>query len=135
VISQTDAMSNSAGNQLAALQSLGAADKSTILAVIDDAMKNYKSIHDWLIGLGFPEDNKQYTQMLEGAVIDSYESSKAFSDATLTILNNSNSAIQTIMFVDAYPESLDSITFLSTSQDVQYLVGVATFRYSYYKFA
>lgn len=107
----------------------------TVQFLVDQGMKNYRSIHDWLTGLGFPEDNKQYTQMLEGAAIDSYESAKAFSDATLTILDNTNSPIQTIAFVDLYPESLDSLTFLSTSQDVQYLVGVATFRYSYYKFA
>lgn len=107
----------------------------TVQFLVDQSMKNYRSIHDWLVGLGFPENNEQYTNVIESATITSYEAAQAYSDATLTVLDNSNKPIQTIQFVDVYPESLDSLTFLSTSQDVQYLVGVATFRYSHYKFA
>jgi hypothetical protein len=105
----------------------------TIQFLVDNVMGNYKSIHDWMIGLGFPENHEQYQSMLDGAPAGS-NLSKSYSDGTLIVLGNSNNAIQTIQFVDLIPESLDSLTFVSTSQDVQYLAGSATFRYSYYKF-
>lgn len=106
----------------------------TIQFLVDDAMENYKSIHNWMNGLGFPENHDQYQTMLDQSTNNGSNLAKSYSDATLTVLGNSNNAIQTVQFVDMFPESLDSLTFVSTSQDVQYLVGSATFRYSYYKF-
>lgn len=106
----------------------------TVQFLVDDAMENYKSIHDWMIGLGFPEGHAQYQAMLDESSNTGSNVAKSFSDATLIVLGNSNTAIKTIKFVDLFPESLESITFVSTSQDVQYLVGSATFKYSYYKF-
>jgi hypothetical protein len=105
----------------------------TIQFLVDNVMGNYKSIHDWMIGLGFPENHEQYQSMLNNAPAGS-NLNKSYSDGTLIVLGNSNNTIQTIQFVDLIPESLDSLTFVSTSQDVQYLAGSATFRYSYYKF-
>lgn len=107
----------------------------TVQFLVDQKMENYRAIHNWLTGLGFPEDHSQYSDMLEKSVVQSKSSlARSFSDATLGILDNTGSTIQTIQFVDLFPESLESLTFTSTSQDVQYLVGSATFRYSYYKF-
>lgn len=106
----------------------------TVQFLVDDGMKNYRSIHDWLVGLGFPENHDQYQDILDAAPLSGSNLKRSYSDATLTILGNTNSPIQTIQFVDVFPESLDSMTFVSNSQDVQYLVGSATFRYSYYKF-
>lgn len=107
----------------------------TVQFLVDQKMENYRAIHNWLTGLGFPEDHSQYSEMLEKSVVQSKSSlARSFSDGTLGILDNTGSTIQTIQFVDLFPESLESLTFTSTSQDVQYLVGSATFRYSYYKF-
>lgn len=106
----------------------------TVQFLVDEAMENYKSIHNWLVGLGFPENNDQYQNVLDDAPLSGSNIKRSYSDATLTILGNTNTPIQTIEFIDLFPESLDSITFISNNQDVQYLVGSATFRYSYYKF-
>lgn len=103
--------------------------------LVDERMANYKAIHNWLIGLGFPQNYDQYInfQATDTRPMIS-ELAKNFSDATLSILGPNNLAIQTVSFVDAVPISLDSMMFQSTSDDVQYLAGNATFRYSYYKF-
>lgn len=106
----------------------------TIQFLVDDVMGNYKSIHDWMIGLGFPENHTQYQSMLDESPTTGSNVKKSYSDGSLSVLGPNNSIIQTIQFIDLIPESLDSLTFLSTSQDVQYLAGSATFRYSYYKF-
>ena len=107
----------------------------TVQFLVDENMSNYKAIHNWMIGLGFPENHTQYDSMLASAInSNSSNTAKAYSDAVLGVLGNTGNTIQTIQFIDIYPESLESLTFLSTSQDVQYLVGVATFRYTHYKF-
>lgn len=110
-------------------------DTLRVQFLIDEKMENYRAIHDWIVGLGFPENNSQYTEVIEGAALfGANEVAKSYSDATLVILGNNNMPIQVIQFADCVPESLESITFTSTNQDVQYLIGSATFRYTYYKF-
>ena len=110
-------------------------DTLRVQFLIDEKMANYKAIHNWIVGLGFPENNSQYTQYIEGASMPGIsEVAKSSSDATLVILGNNNMPIQAIQFADCVPESLESITFTSTNQDVQYLIGSASFRYTYYKF-
>ena len=107
----------------------------TIQFMIDAKMENYKAIHNWIIGLGFPEDYSQYTTVVGSAIPASLsEVAQSSSDATLIILGNDNNPIQTIQFADCVPQSLESITFTSTSQDVTYLVGSVQFMYSYYRF-
>ena len=102
--------------------------------IIDEDMANYKALFAWIQGLGFPEDNKQYTDMLARDTVNQTELSKNYSDAILGILSSSNNPTTAIRFVDVFPVSLSSLTFNSTSQDVQYLIGSASFKYSYYNF-
>jgi len=110
-------------------------DTLRVQFLVDENMANYRSIHDWIVGLGFPENNSQYTQAIGNiAIPGASEVARSSSDATLVILGNNNQPIQVIQFADCVPESLESITFTSTNQDVQYLIGSASFRYSYYKF-
>ena len=101
--------------------------------LVDSEMNNYKAIFDWLQGLGFPESYDQYIAQTKAELTVS-ENASAISDATLTILGSNSRPIRNIRFVDCMPVALSSMTFTSTAQDVQYLVGNATFRYSYYKF-
>ena len=110
-------------------------DTLRVQFLVDEKMENYKAIHYWLISLGFPENHDQYKDYISNVAIDGLsEVARSSSDATLVVLGNNNTPIQTIRFVDCIPESIESITFVSTAQDVQYLVGSVTFRYTNYKF-
>ena len=104
--------------------------------IVDEDMKNYTSIFNWMKGLGFPHDYKQYTDFIaeDNMGFTRAELSKNYSDAVLQILNSSNNVVSSIQFRDIFPVSLEALTFLSTSQDVQYLTGTASFRFSYYEF-
>ena len=102
--------------------------------MVDAEMKNYLSIWNWMIGLGFPENHQQYTDFLGTDPVGNTELSKNLSDGTLSILNNSFVPIQTIQFVGMFPVSLNSLTMASTATDVNYLIGQASFQYSYYRF-
>jgi len=103
--------------------------------LIDEDMKNYVALYDWVKGLGFPTDHTEYTQLLnEAQQQTSLELTKNYSDASLTILSSSNNPVRTIRFIDMFPISLASIQFGSNLTDVQYLQGNAIFRYTYYEF-
>lgn len=105
----------------------------TIPFLVDSNMSNYKAVFNWIRGLGFPENNTQYTEQVTSQLATS-EVQASTSDATLSVLGSNNQVIQTIQFIDCIPTSLDTLTFTSTVQDVQYLVANVTFRYSYYRF-
>lgn len=116
-------------------------DPLTIQFLVDEEMRNYKSIYNWLIGLGIPTSFQDYiafkssadASTLDGLLAGS-ELSKGYSYATLDILGSNNVSVQTIQFVDLFPISIESLTFQSTNTDVNYLTATATFRFSYYKF-
>lgn len=110
-------------------------DTLQVQFLVDESMSNYRAIYNWVVALGFPENYDQYVNFLNASdALTTSELAKNYSDATLTILGGSNNAVQTVQFHDLFPVSIDSLTFQSTNQDVQYLVGNATFRYAYYKF-
>ena len=112
----------------------------TINFLVDEDMKNYKAIFDWLNGLGFPESHNQYQNYVSQQNADSnYSTTKGsnstnYSDGTLEILSNNNNPVQSIMFADLHPTSLSSLQFIANATDVNYLIGSASFRYTYFKF-
>jgi hypothetical protein len=101
---------------------------------VDANMINWKAIHDWMIGLGYPESHKQYLSYLtadEKAKIS--EISQNYSDATLQVLSGQNTPVKTFTFVDCFPTSLDPIQFESKMQDVMMVSARATFKFAYYQ--
>jgi hypothetical protein len=109
----------------------------SIQFLVDETLENYKAIHEWLFGLGFPINNQQYTEFLAKdtvAIGINSEYTKNTSDASLFILTNNNTESKIVTFLNVFPTSLESVTFTAIDTDVQYLIGNATFRYNYYKF-
>ena len=103
--------------------------------LIDSTMQNYKAIHNWMVGLGFPQDNVQYETLINtNTQAGLGTGAKAYSDSTLQILDAMGAAVATVQFIDMVPQALEALTFTSTSSDVQYLVGRVSFKYTYYKF-
>lgn len=101
--------------------------------LVDENMANYSAIYNWMIGLGFPESNKQYSDYISSQK-DYTRLSRESSDATLQILGSNNQPIKIVRFVDILPTNLSSMTFQSTNTDVNYIVGNATFRINRYEF-
>jgi len=110
-------------------------DQLIVQFLIDEDMANFKAVYNWIVALGFPETYSQYTSFLTDEQRGSLnELASNYSDGTLTILNNNNRPSQSVDFIDMFPTNIDTLQFSSTQQDVQYLIGRATFRFSYYKF-
>ena len=117
--------------------------------LVDENLNNYKEIHDWMTGIGFPEDHKQFADVLATGS-DRFSRSTAstaavgsgkpaplseggiYSDATLIVLNNKNIAKTEIRFQNVYPTSLGSLSYDIKASDVDYLRVQASFNYMYY---
>ena len=117
--------------------------------LVDENLNNYKEIHDWMTGIGFPQDHKQFADVLATGS-DRFSGSTAstaavgsgkpaplseggiYSDATLIVLNNKNIAKTEIRFQNVYPTSLGSLSYDIKASDVDYLQVSASFNYMYY---
>ena len=129
-------------------------DKITFAALdmsflVDENLNNYKEIHDWILGLGFPSNNQQF-QDLQSAGSDRFPgSSKStattgtstpqplseggiYSDAILTVLNSKNIAKTEIRFQNVYPTSLGGLNYDVRQTDVDYLSASVSFNYMNY---
>ena len=121
-----------------------------ITFLVDENLNNYKEIHDWLLGLGFPQNYTQF-QNLQTDGQDRFpgttrstanvgRQSKVplkeggiYSDATLTVLNSKNIAKTEIRFQNVYPTSLSGLSYDIKLADVDYLQASVSFAYMYYE--
>lgn len=103
--------------------------------LVDEDLTNFRAIKNWLFALGFPQNHEQYTNFINQDQINTTnELAASTSEATLSILTNNSNSGKIVSFRSLFPISLSGLQFNSTEQDVNYLVGRASFRFSYYEF-
>ena len=102
-------------------------EELSIKFIVDENMKNWLSIYDWIIGLGFPTEEGQakYKKLSE--------TSELTTDATLTVLNSKNIAKTEIRFHNVFPTQLGGLSYDIKASDVDYLNVQATFAYMFYE--
>ena len=129
-------------------------DNLNITFLVDENLENFREIHGWLTGLGFPKDNEQFRN-LQNAGSDRFPTTKntglnkelgqirkavqddggLYSDATLFVLTSKNNANLEVRFRDLYPVSLSGLDYNQQETDIQYLTANVTFAYKIYEFA
>ena len=85
---------------------------------IDEDMKNYTEIYDWI------EENS-LNGVNKGQV--------ARHDMILSVMSSHNNVNKQFQFKDVFPTSLSGVEFNSQSTDVEYLQADVTFRYNEFK--
>ena len=113
--------------------------------LVDENLNNYKEIHDWIIGLGAPQNHTQFstlrdtgTDRFPGQTTNSPNNNAVpdggtYSDATLTVLNSKNIAVTEIRFHNIFPTSLGALSYDVQASDVNYLSTSVDFSYMYYE--
>ena len=101
-------------------------EELSIKFIVDENMKNWLSIYDWIIGLGFPtkEGMEKYKKLAEA--------SELTTDATLTVLTGNMNPQINFRFHECFPLSLSSIAFDSGGTDIDYVTADVSFRYDVY---
>ena len=90
---------------------------------LDENFEGYLSVFNWMMGIGFPKEFPQYASLEAG----SHRS--IFSDATLTVLTNSNLPNLRVSFRDAFPTFLSQVDFNTMATDAETLDIAASFEY------
>lgn len=103
--------------------------------LVDEDLKNYMEIQNWIRGLGFPERLEQFAELQEsGLVRGKYVNDRQniYSDGTLQILTSSQIPNFEVTFRDLFPYSLSTIMFDATNTDIQYFTADVSFKYTIY---
>ena len=125
-----------------------------ITFLVDENLENYREIHGWMYGIGFPKARTQFADLVannKDRFPNSGKNSKItdagkvkygadplgpiFSDATLNVLTSKNNANIEVRFNNVFPVSLSSLDFNQQANDIDYLSATVSFKYKLYEFA
>jgi hypothetical protein len=109
--------------------------------LISEDMSNYLELYRWLVALGFPNDYNQFSTFVKDRPSrfpfvtkqDGTSEILAYSDATLTILDSTNTAKVNIIFKSLFPTSLSALDFDIASGSVEYFTAIASFKYTIFE--
>ncbi len=101
--------------------------------IVDEDLRNYMEIHNWMRALGTPQDSAERTAWMEKHARLTPSEDSRFSDATLQVLNNNNIVNFDIVFKDLFPTELSTLPFDVTGSDNNYFTANATFKYTLYE--
>ena len=124
-------------------------DNLEIEFIVDEKLENYRELHQWLVGIGFPKARTQFSSFRkdESQTFPTVESVKGdvtnpgtpsgiqamFGDATLTVMTSKNNPVMEVRFSDLYPVALGGLAFNQQETDINYLTATATFTYKLYE--
>ena len=111
-------------------------DDFTVRFMVDEDLKNYMELQNWIRGLGYPETLKEIydLQKEETGIGNNTDSGlmDIYSDGTLTVLGSTQNALFKVNFSDLWPYSLTTLQFDATDTDVNYFTAEAGFKYTIY---
>jgi len=97
---------------------------------VNEDLGNYIELYNWIYGLGFPTDFKEFKDLKNNPGIgEGLES-----DGTLMILSSNQQPIMKIELEDMFPVSLSDLTMDSRDTTMEYLEATAEFRFKLYTF-
>jgi len=119
----------------------------SISFIVDEYLENYISLHNWMVGIGFPENREQFRTFRDVTsntpagggtpTVDRIGKATAdramYSDAFLQILSNKNNPIVEVNFENMFPISLSALDFSQAATDVEYMIATAEFAYQIYE--
>ena len=105
--------------------------------LVDEDLKNYMEIQNWIRGLGYPENTEQFDKLdKDGASIipRRYKQmgDQIYSDATLQILSSNMVAKFNVNFTELWPYTLTTLNFDATDTDIEYFTADVSLKYSIY---
>jgi len=116
--------------------------------IIDEQLKNYTEMHDWLINIGFPSAHTEFNAKarpdqfkrpqqtikdidVEGRLVADTDRD-LYTNIDLFILSSKNNPLVKIQMIEAFPTSLTNIEYSQAETDTSYAECTVTFAYSYF---
>ena len=122
-------------------------DDFYVTFLVDEELKNYTEMHDWLINCAAPEKRSQFrgkerpdgipkrpqTEIMDLVLGNVKQSDRdLYSNLDLFIMSSKNNPVVKIQMVEAFPISLTNIEYSHQESDVTYAECTATFAFSYF---
>jgi hypothetical protein len=109
-------------------------DLLSITFYVDEDLRGWKEIHDWIRAMTFPTNFDEYKQLgkLNTYTLASSTNKPQYTDAHVTLLTSSNNPNILFTFYDLFPVSLSTFIVSSTDSPENTITADVTFRYNYY---
>ena len=107
----------------------------TIRFLVDEDLKNYMEIQNWMRGLGFPESLQQiyeFQSSNEEFTQPDKTEMNLYSDGTLLINTSNDTMNYQISFRRMFPYRLSALNFDATNTDEEYFTAEVSFKYMMY---
>ena len=116
--------------------------------LIDENMKNYYQVHDWIRRICTPVSSQEFTYNTQDDAADDrrpyaprdkmnlpiWGDNQWRSDCSLFILSSNYQPVAEFVFRDCFPISLTTLNFDSSVSDVNYFTAECSFRYNYFDY-
>lgn len=106
--------------------------KLDLVFKVDEDMNNYRQIHSWIRGMGFPTEFQEYQDLVNRR---EFPGAGLKSDASLLITTNLKNPNIEINFQDCFPVALGAVDLTTTDTTVNYITCSARFTYTYFDIA
>lgn len=100
-------------------------DQLSLTFKVDEELKTFREIHDWMRGIAFPEQYPEYKNIKNSEF-------GLYSDISLVTYTSKNNKKIEFLFKKAFPVTLGSIPLDVTAQDIDYPECQVTFIYDTY---
>lgn len=107
----------------------------TIRFLVDEDLKNYMEIQNWMRGLGFPESLQQiyeFQSSNEEFTQPDKTEMNLYSDGTLLINTSNDNMNYQISFRRMFPYRLSALNFDATNTDEEFFTAEVSFKYMMY---
>jgi len=104
---------------------------------VNEDLSDWLEIHDWMVGLGFPDNftesiHKSFGPDSASGTATQSPLDRVYSDGTLHILTSDKNPNIQVTFKDMFPISLSSLQFDISQPDITYLEADVEFTYRSY---
>ena len=104
--------------------------------LVDEDLKNFMEIQNWIRGLGFPESVQEFRDLEKKGTLPRRDYVQSgddiYSDGTLQILSSNYVSKFNVKFTDLWPYSLTTLSFDATDTDIEYFTADVSFKYTIY---
>ena len=101
-------------------------EQLTLNFIVSEDLSNYLEIYNWLISIGFPENDTQFN--LNNSNVEPTENLR--SDMNIIINTNKSNPNHSITFRDAFPVSLGSIELDAAATSLEPIILDVSFAYT-----
>ena len=109
-------------------------DNFAMTFLLDEELRNYREIHDWMINIGFPYSHGQFKATKRRDEVERGGDLDLYSEIIITILTSKNNPKVRVKIHEAFPISLSGLEYTNADTEIPYLTAEVSFAYAHYEF-